>query len=41
MHVRRARKILIDALDAWGGYLHAAVREVDEATLLAAQAGLF
>lgn len=40
MHVRRARKMLSDALDAWPGHLWSAVREVDEATLLAAQAGL-
>lgn len=40
MHVRRVRKILSDALDAWPGHLWSAVREVDEATLLAAQSGL-
>lgn len=40
MHVRRVRKILSDALDAWDGHLWAAVKEVDEATLLAAQSGL-
>lgn len=40
IHVRRARKILTDALDAWGEHLWSAVRAVDEATLLAAQAGL-
>lgn len=40
LHVRRVRKLLIDALDAWPGHVWAAVREVDEATLLAAQSGL-
>lgn len=40
MHVRRARKLLSDALDAWPEHLWSAVREVDEATLQAAQAGL-
>lgn len=40
MHVRRARKVLIDALDLWRPHMIAAVRDVDEATLLAAQAGL-
>jgi len=41
MHVRRARKLLCGALDLWSGQLQDAVREIDEATLLAAQAGLF
>ncbi|WP_292621165.1 hypothetical protein [Novosphingobium sp. 17-62-19] len=40
MHVRRVRKILSDALDAWPAHLWDAVREVDEATLMAAQSGL-
>lgn len=40
LHVRRARKLLCDALDLWPTHLWDAVREVDEATLLAAQAGL-
>jgi hypothetical protein len=40
MHVRRARKLLSDALDSWPSHLWSAVREVDEATLLAAQSGL-
>lgn len=41
MHVRRARRVLGEALDLWPEMLGSAMREVDEATLLAAQAGLF
>ena len=40
MHNRRARQLLIDALDLWPAMLGAALREVDEATLAAAQAGI-
>jgi hypothetical protein len=36
----RARRILIDALDAWSKYMGDACNKVDEATLLAAQAGV-
>lgn len=39
MHNRRAKQLLIDALDLWAAALGATCREVDEATLLAAQAG--
>lgn len=40
MHHRRARRILIEALDLWPQMLGQACREVDEATLIAAQAGI-
>lgn len=40
MHVRRARRLLIDALDAWPRAYGAACKEIDEATLAAAQAGI-
>lgn len=36
-----ARRLLIDALDAWPQHQRQACREVDEASLLAAQAGIF
>lgn len=40
VHVRRARRLLGEALDLWPGFYWNAVREVDEATLMAAHAGL-
>lgn len=40
MHNRRAKKLLIDALDLWPRVLGQVCKEVDEATLLAAQAGI-
>lgn len=40
MHHRRARQLLVDALDIWPAILLAACGEVDEATLAAAQAGI-
>ncbi|QIG81884.1 hypothetical protein G5C33_10055 [Sphingosinithalassobacter tenebrarum] len=40
MHARRAKRLLIDALDAWPAAMRSACRDVDEATLAAAQAGL-
>jgi len=40
MHNRRAKKILLDALDLWPSLLGDARRDIDEATLLAAHAGI-
>ncbi len=40
IHVRRARRLLGEALDMWPGFYWDAVRQVDEATLLAAHSGL-
>lgn len=40
MHNRRARKMLIDALDLWPTMLGDAYREIDAAALAAAHAGL-
>lgn len=41
MHNRRARKLLLDALDAWPRCYAEACKEVDAAALAAAQAGIF
>ncbi len=41
MHKRRARRLLIDALDLWPEALKRAELVVDEASLAAAQSGLF
>lgn len=38
MHHRRAKKLLIDALDAWPGFMGTVAKEVDDAALDAAQA---
>jgi hypothetical protein len=40
MHNRRAKKLLISALDLWPRFSKEARDEIDEATLLAAQAGI-
>lgn len=40
MHHRRAKKLLIDALDLWPQVLREVCKEVDHATLAAAQAGI-
>lgn len=40
MRDAKARRLLIAALDQWPQFIGQAIREVDEATLLAAQAGL-
>jgi len=40
IHNRRARQLLIDALDAWPKYLGEARKEVDPATIAAAHAGI-
>lgn len=40
MHNRRAKRILIEALDLWPHYLAAARQAIDEATLAAAHAGI-
>lgn len=40
MHNRRAKALLIDALDAWPPILRTACKEIDEAVLAAAQAGI-
>ncbi|CAN5369719.1 hypothetical protein BH10PSE14_BH10PSE14_04530 [soil metagenome] len=40
MHNRRAKKLLIDALDLWPKIRGKVTREVDAASLLAAQAGI-
>lgn len=40
MHVRRAKKLLLDALDAWPGAFAEARQEIDAATLAAAHAGI-
>jgi len=40
MHARRAKRALCDALDAWAGTIRMVAREIDEADVLAAQAGI-
>lgn len=40
MHVRRAKRILIDALDHWQAMKAEAARQIDPATLAAAHAGI-
>jgi hypothetical protein len=40
MHNRRARRLLIEALDLWARTLGAVCKEIDQATLTAAQAGI-
>ncbi|RSV15181.1 hypothetical protein CA235_09605 [Sphingomonas sp. ABOLF] len=40
MHNRRAKQLLIDALDLWPRILHQVVKEVDAATVAAAHAGI-
>lgn len=40
VHNRRAKHLLVDALDLWPRILHQVVREIDDATLMAAHAGI-
>lgn len=40
IHVRRARKLLCDALALWRGEFGTACREIDDESLIVAQAGL-
>lgn len=40
MHPRRAKKALVDALDDWTTTIRSVVKEIDEATVLAAQAAI-
>ncbi|MDX3908883.1 MAG: hypothetical protein QHC67_03595 [Sphingobium sp.] len=40
MHVRKAKAMLVEALDMWPRYHAEARKEIDPATLLAAQAGI-